>query len=47
MTIINFFNKNKIKVQELFPNKNFKNNSLVSNVKTLNNAKKNKYTRRI
>ena len=44
MTIINFFNKNKIKVQELFPNKNFKNNSLVSNVKTLNNAKKNDLT---
>ena len=44
MTIINFFNKNKIKIRELFPNKNFKNNSLVSNVKTLDNAKKNDLT---
>ena len=44
MTIINFFKKNSIKVRELFPKKIFKNNSLISNVKTLNHAKKNDLT---
>ena len=44
MTIINFFKNNKIKAKELFPKKNFKNNSLISNVKSLNHAEKNDLT---
>ena len=44
MTIINFFEKKSYKIADLFPKTKFKNNKIVSNIKSLKFAKKNELT---
>ena len=44
MTIINFFEKKSYKIADLFPKTKFKNNKIVSNIKSLKYAKKNELT---
>ena len=44
MTTINFFEKKTLKIKNLFPKKNFKKNSIISNITTLSSAKKNDLT---
>ena len=44
MTIINFFEKKTYKISDLFPKTKFRNNTIVSNIKSLRFAKKNELT---
>ena len=44
MNTVSFFKKKKVTLKKLFPNKNFNRNFVISNIKTLQSAKKNDLT---